>query len=247
MPSSTQTPVALILVELLISMTALVLFCLEYPADFRTSLWENGGVEGFNSNPNQRIYFYANHREPPEIPLIWSQRLATSNLAVAVLGLVVFASRTAMSYLRYLSYFTNIIYDMMLLSLWATSLAGQTSGDFTDPKHPSSHPWYLSRGCSVAWDKTRGYCQLAQASFVVSILVAVLYGTRLVREVVLIAYDRGQRHRSEGFVQITEDIEPMESVYMDEECEYLEQKKSENNLTLSPVLAFFPSDSGSRW
>jgi len=74
MPSSTQTPVALILVELLISIAALVLFCLEYPADFRSSLWENGGEEGYNSNPNQRIYFYANHREPPEIPLIWSQR-----------------------------------------------------------------------------------------------------------------------------------------------------------------------------
>lgn len=174
-------------------------------------------------------------------------RLATSNLAVAALGLVVFASRTAMSYLRYLSHFTNIIYDMMLLSLWATSLAGQTSGDFTDPKHPSSHPWYLTRGCSVAWDNTQGYCHVAQAGVVVSILAAAFYCTRLLREVILIAYDRGQRHRSEGFVQITEDMEPMESVYMDEEWEYLEQKKCENNLTLSPVLAFFPSDSGSRW
>ncbi|CAG7560334.1 unnamed protein product [Fusarium equiseti] len=242
MSSSTQTPVALILVELLISIAAFVLFCLEYPTDFRTSLWENGGVEGFNSNPNQRIYFYANHREPPEIPLIWSQRLANSNLAVAVLGLVVFVSRTSMSYLRYLSHFTNIIYDMILLILWATSLAGQTAGDFTDPKHPSSHPWYLARGCSIAWDKTRGYCHIAQVGFLVSILAMVLYGTRLIREIILIAYDRGQRHRPEGFVQITEDMEPVESVYTDEECEHLEQKEIKSNLTLSPVLAFFPSD-----
>jgi hypothetical protein len=169
-------------------------------------------------------------------------RLATSNLAVTVLGLFVFASRTAMSYLRYLSHFTNIIYDMMLLGLWATSLAGQASGDFTDPKHQSSHPWYLTRGCSVAWDKTRGYCHIAQAGFVVSILAMTLYGTRLIREVILISYNRGQRHRLEGFVQIAEDTEPMESVYTDEEWEHLEQKERKSNLTLSPVLAFFPSD-----
>ena len=147
-----------------------------------------------------------------------------------------------MSYLRYLSHFTNIIHDMMLLSFWAASLAGQTSGDFTDPKHPSSHPWYLTRGCSVAWDNTQGYCHVAQAGVVVSILAAAFYGTRLLREVILIAYDRGQRHRSEGFVQITEDMEPMESVYTDGEGQHLEQKESRNSFTLSPVLAFFPSD-----
>lgn len=77
MPSFTQTPVALITLEMAITTTAMVLFSLEYPVEFRSRLWENGGELGYNSNPNQRIYFYANHREPPEVPYIWSQRQDT--------------------------------------------------------------------------------------------------------------------------------------------------------------------------
>ena len=65
---------ALLGLEFAVATAVLVLFGLAYPDRFRSRLWENGGVEGWNSNPNKRIYFYANHKEPPEIPLIWSQR-----------------------------------------------------------------------------------------------------------------------------------------------------------------------------
>ncbi|CAF3654924.1 unnamed protein product [Fusarium graminearum] len=74
MAPSTQTPFALILAEMVVTITAVILFCLEYPVDFRSRLWENGGELGYNSNPNKRIYYYANHLEPPEVPFIWSQR-----------------------------------------------------------------------------------------------------------------------------------------------------------------------------
>lgn len=37
------------------------------------TLWEAGGAEGWNSDPEQRVYFYANYEQPPEIPLVWSQ------------------------------------------------------------------------------------------------------------------------------------------------------------------------------
>lgn len=64
----------LLAAEAAIALAAVILFCSAYPDRFRTILWENGGVVGFNSNPRLRIYFYANYQEPPEVPLIWSQR-----------------------------------------------------------------------------------------------------------------------------------------------------------------------------
>ncbi|KAF4964699.1 hypothetical protein FSARC_7406 [Fusarium sarcochroum] len=252
MAPTAKTPVALILLEMAISTTAVVLFSLEYPASFRSRLWENGGEEGWNSNPNQRIYFYANHREPPEVPLLWSQRLSTSNLAIAILGFVVFIARSAMSHLRYLPPYVNIIYDMILLSLWAVSLASQTSGDFSDPKHPSPHPWYLTRGCAAAWDRNRGYCHIALASFAVSVIAATLYGTRLIREVLLIGYERGQRHEHKlnRFMVDDEMVESTEGTYTDDErvtVAGLTVKEDRYSQALSPVLAFFPSDSDNHW
>jgi hypothetical protein len=54
---------------------SLFLFSYGYPETVRKSLWEEGGLKLFNSNPRLRIYFYANYLEPPEIPYIWSQKL----------------------------------------------------------------------------------------------------------------------------------------------------------------------------
>lgn len=74
MARPTKLSLALLGLEIVITTAAVFLFGLAYPDRFRSRLWGNGGVEGWNSDPNERIYFYANHREPPEIPLIWSQR-----------------------------------------------------------------------------------------------------------------------------------------------------------------------------
>jgi hypothetical protein len=64
----------LFLAELCVCLAALTLFWYAYPDRYRTKLWQNGGDEGWNSDPKQRIYFYANYKTPPDIPLIWSQR-----------------------------------------------------------------------------------------------------------------------------------------------------------------------------
>lgn len=164
-----------------------------------------------------------------------------------MLGFIVFITRSAMSHLRYLPRCVNIIYDLILLGLWLVSLSGQTSGDFSDLKHTSPHPWYLVRGCSAAWDRTRGYCHIAQASFAISIMSAILYSTRLLGEIVMIAYAKGQRHRLREATLDAEDLESVESIYTDKEMEPLDQQEAKNILALSPVLAFFPSDSESRW
>lgn len=74
MARSNILSICLLALELSVATATVVLFSLAYPDRFRSRLWANGGEQGWNSNPNKRIYFYANHREPPEIPLIWSQR-----------------------------------------------------------------------------------------------------------------------------------------------------------------------------
>lgn len=63
-----------VLIELLLGIITFSLFCSAYPDQYRTKLWHIGGEHGWNSDPSLRIYFYANYKDPPEIPLIWSQR-----------------------------------------------------------------------------------------------------------------------------------------------------------------------------
>jgi hypothetical protein len=61
------------IIEAALVVINLVLFSYGYPDALRTALWEEGGSKGFNSDPNLRIYFYANYLNPPAIPFIWSQ------------------------------------------------------------------------------------------------------------------------------------------------------------------------------
>ncbi|KAH6990296.1 hypothetical protein EDB80DRAFT_882295 [Ilyonectria destructans] len=245
MARPTKLSLVLLGLELIITTTAVVLFGLAYPNRFRSKLWGNGGVEGWNSNPQQRIYFYANHLELPEIPLIWSQRLTDSNLAIAILSFVIFLTRGTMAYLDYLPRYATILYDMLLAFLWIVSLAGQASGDFSDPDHPSVHPWYLTRGCADGWAGTRGFCHVAQASFAISMLAAMLYCGRLLREAMLVAYYRGRVHERKWTAVDVEDVEEAnEGKYSDVDQETgmrLAVREERYDTGLSPVLAFFPA------
>ncbi|KAF7534062.1 hypothetical protein G7Z17_g13425 [Cylindrodendrum hubeiense] len=249
MAHPTKLYLVLLGLELAIATVAVVLFGLAYPDRFRSKLWGNGGVEGWNSNPNLRIYFYANHIEPPEIPLIWSQRLTDSNLAIAILSFVIFFARAIMAHLNYLPRYATVLYDILLSSLWITSAAGQASGDFSDPDHTSAHPWYLTRGCSESWSGIRGYCHVAQASFAISILAAMLYCGRLLREAMLVAYQRGRIHERKWTAVGVDDMEETgEEKYSDAELEtsMLTVREEQYDLGLSPVLAFFPAGPN-RW
>ncbi|KAJ4315504.1 hypothetical protein N0V84_008330 [Fusarium piperis] len=233
----------LLLVELALALMAILLFGVAYPDRFRWGLWENGGEEGWNSNPNDRIYSYANYREAPEVPLIWQRRLAQSNFAVAILSLVICVARVPLSYLGSISRYISAFYDALLLCFWAMSLTNQASGDFSDPEHPSPRPWYLTHECSAAWQRNQGYCRIAQASFAVSVLAAVLYGVRLLREALLVAYDMGRKH--EQRLSVRDVDEEMGEKYTDNEHEtavcLTVQRGSWQDQALSPVLAFFPS------
>ena len=63
----------LFLFEGILTGTVLVFSATGYPDLTRMALWKEGGIKHFNSNPALRIYFYANHKEPPPIPYIWSR------------------------------------------------------------------------------------------------------------------------------------------------------------------------------
>ncbi|KAK6213792.1 hypothetical protein QIS74_09794 [Colletotrichum tabaci] len=183
----------LLCLEAVVVVGALVLFGVAYPDRLRSRLWRNGGEEGWCSNPRLRIYFYANHEEPPEIPLVWSQRLTTSNMATAVLSATVFFARLTIAALQYEARWTNLVYDVLLAFLWARSAATQNGPDFTDPQHLSERPWYLVRSCDEAWAQNRGWCRIAKWEFSWAILAAAFYAARLVGALGWSTYELGKR------------------------------------------------------
>jgi hypothetical protein len=189
------------------------------------------------------------HPCSPWLIIVW-RRLTDSNLATAILSLVIFLARAIMAHLDYLPRYANVLYDTLLASLWTLSLVGQTSEDCSDPEHPSTRPWYLTHSCSESWGSNRGYCRVAQTSFAFSVLAAALYFGRLVREALLVAYRRGRARGNKEWTAVGTEEEVFEGG--DEVDEADEEKYSDGDrlLTprgerfdqaLSPVLAFFPS------
>ena len=74
-PKQWKTPRTLrilFLIELALSIAALALFGIAEPNLYRTRFWQEGSDQGWNSNPNQIIYAYANYK-PISAPLPWSQ------------------------------------------------------------------------------------------------------------------------------------------------------------------------------
>lgn len=63
----------LILFELAGVIAALALFGIAAPNTYRTALWKDGALNGFNSDPKQILYDIANHRPVMKTPLVWSQ------------------------------------------------------------------------------------------------------------------------------------------------------------------------------
>lgn len=60
---------------------------------------------------------------------------------------------------------SNALYDAILVALWSYSAAIQSSGDFEDPEHIATRPWYLERGCEGAGARSRAACYAAKGSF----------------------------------------------------------------------------------
>lgn len=182
-----------LLVELIIVVCTLSLYGTAHARDLRATLWDIGGQHGWNSNPRLRVYFHANHQEPPEIPLVWSPRFSASSLAIAVVGTVVCITKATLLYFRVSFVSINALYDVALSILWAYSASSQLSSDLTDPKHLSPRPWYLERSCAAVGSDNSCDCTFGRLLFAFAITCLMLYLIRLTLIVLGLAYRCGRQ------------------------------------------------------
>ena len=63
---------ACLILEIPLIIAALALFGIADPDTYRTKLWQNGADQGFNSDPSEILYAYANYK-PIAVPLVWSR------------------------------------------------------------------------------------------------------------------------------------------------------------------------------
>ncbi|KAF6804360.1 hypothetical protein CMUS01_14867 [Colletotrichum musicola] len=211
----------------------------ESSGHYRLKLWQKGGAEGWNSSPNDRVQCYPNCDERSEIPLVWSQGLSDGTLAVALLSLILMVARLVMGHLGQMNRIFSILYDGLLTVLWLHSLSLQTSGDPSDPQHPSTSPWFFTRQCPR---DVATACHIVQAGYAFSVIAAVFYSGRLIATAVQAA--RGWRSNRKGrYRAVPEegDIDEEDDI-SDEEARRRERDKYLYQEALSPVLAFFPAD-----
>ena len=64
--------IGLMVFELPLSIAALALYGIAAPDLYRTRFWQEGSDQGWNSNPNQLIYAYANYKSI-SAPTPWNQ------------------------------------------------------------------------------------------------------------------------------------------------------------------------------
>jgi hypothetical protein len=62
-----------LVLESVVVITSLTLSFVSQPYHLRTSLWAAGAAQGWNSDPHERVYFYANYEAPSPVPFIWSE------------------------------------------------------------------------------------------------------------------------------------------------------------------------------
>jgi hypothetical protein len=168
-------------------------------------------------------------------------RLTDSNLAIAVLSLVVSLVRAITRRYDYLPRLAGILYDVILLLLWTYSIVAQVSGDLSDPEHPSPRPWYMTRGCQAGWETNRGICRATQASFAFSVMAVAVYCSRLVIQAAELIQERVGRRHYRGW----QSLESGDGGgYNDDDHEIYKEKEDTAQRAiedaLSPVLAFFP-------
>ncbi|KAG9233620.1 hypothetical protein BJ875DRAFT_38144 [Amylocarpus encephaloides] len=158
--------------------TASLLLCgYGYPDTARNMLWEEGGRQGWSSDPRKRIYDYANHRDPPKIPWIWSQRASDLELAAPLAILAFFISWKSLRWSMPEVEHTRTKIWMRLWALVFSIVSGvsQVSGESKGADHNCMRaiPWYLRRGCGdlMGGSEVTVACNVGRGRFAVTILM----------------------------------------------------------------------------
>lgn len=168
--------IALMVCELGGTIAALTLFGIATPDLFRTKLWQVGSDNGFNSSPLQILYAYANYRPLPKIPFVWSETLTNFNVAISVLSMFIMLVKVTMFSLHIWYPLLSSIVNIALIAMWAVSVYGQAGPDHSDPKHPSSVAWYISKSCSYAVPSgNHHYCIMAKGTFATTVIMMALF------------------------------------------------------------------------
>ncbi|KAH8669730.1 hypothetical protein BGZ60DRAFT_528202 [Tricladium varicosporioides] len=135
--------------EFIFLVTTLSLSLYGYPDELRETLWQEGAIRHYNSDPSKRIYYYANHLEPPPIPFTWSKSFTILTLTAPVIAFTILTTRILLHLLgaKAQSTRTSVFLRLATLPFWAVSFIAQLSSDHSDPSHDASFPWYLIHAC----------------------------------------------------------------------------------------------------
>ncbi|KAI9818277.1 MAG: hypothetical protein M1826_001421 [Phylliscum demangeonii] len=189
---------------------SLALFGMAAPNAWRTDLWKDGALNGFNSDPIQVVYAFANYRPIPRTAVVWSQFITNWNVAISVVSMFALLIKAVMHVMRVFYPVLSLLIHSALLALWAVSVSGQAGSDHSDPKHPSTTPWYLTKSCRVAhFARNVRNCQLAKSSFAVSVILLALFASHIPLAVYSIL--RGPSKRRERQTSTVSDFSTTES------------------------------------
>ncbi|KAL8823941.1 MAG: hypothetical protein Q9191_005425 [Dirinaria sp. TL-2023a] len=171
-----KTIIGLFVLELCISIATLALYGIAQPDLYRTKLWQEGSLHGWNSSPSEIIYAYANYR-PISTPLPWSSWITKFNVVIAVLSLFLLLVKGIMFITHVFYPLLSVLVHALLVALYAVSIHAQTASDMSDPEHPQhGAPWYITRGCGAPVSEALvGYCKQAKAVLAVTVLLCALF------------------------------------------------------------------------
>ncbi|KAG9256872.1 uncharacterized protein F5Z01DRAFT_491421 [Emericellopsis atlantica] len=234
---------AFLVAESCLSLAALVVFTAVFVGDYRMKAWLNGGGEGWNSDPAQRVYFYANFKEPPEIPTIWTQALSKATLGMAILTVVWLFVHGIASRHHYISLGATLACETFIALLWIYITLEQCSSDLTDEEHLSQYPWFLTRACSRAWDDAKAACHTLRAGFYLSLVIVCMFCGRIILSIHTLSCGRP---RELGYTKAgTGSSYHLGATEDDDEAFELRSSEDDRQQALrdaiSPVLAFFPA------
>ncbi|KAF2141995.1 uncharacterized protein K452DRAFT_287187 [Aplosporella prunicola CBS 121167] len=194
--------IACLVIEFAFTVAVLTLFGIASPNLYRTKLWQEGYDLGFNSAPNAILYAMANYR-PVNIPMVWSQFLTTWNLVISVLSMFILLTKTTLFTMHMFYPILSLLTHIACLAIYSVSLHGQIGHDTIDRDHPSTGlPWYIGHSCGMSsTNKIKGYCLQAKASFVMTILMVILFSIYIILAIHSMIPTKEQRLRHVSKVQ----------------------------------------------
>ncbi|KAI9824623.1 MAG: hypothetical protein M1832_001713 [Thelocarpon impressellum] len=199
--------------EFCATVAILALFGIAAPDLFRTKLWKEGGRLGFNSDPNEILYAYANYRPIPKIPLVWSQFLTNWNIVISVLSMFLMLVKGVLYVMHVFYPLLSLFLHAGLAAIYAVSIYGQAGPDKSNPEHPSSVAWYLTKSCDVVFDKRNvHYCEMAKGTFAVSVIMLAIFAFHIPLAIYSLIPGKGG-HELEDESDYTMSKVPRDSMY----------------------------------